>query len=157
MTSYDFQPVSKPITLECAKIDNQNKLKAVPRYEQAGYTAAEIVSIEHTSGFADGTVELKIVNPVKITGHSYEMTFSDSMINIPDPSKLASTKFWHLMDLNTGQYVIDNSDYFGDWGPVDIEPAVKDGFWIKTAPTHIMTKISSPCRNIHPLNIGVSP
>jgi len=128
VTSYDFQPKSTPITLECAFT---NQLVVVPRSEQAGYQDPAIESIVHTVGVSDGSVEAKIIDPSAITGHSYEISFTDSMINTPDPSKLGSPKFWHLYDLDIGQYILENQNHFGTFGPAGDEMPAVDGMIIK--------------------------
>ena len=128
VTSYDFQPVSTPITLESAFT---NKVVVVPRSNQAGYNFAYIDDIEHTQGISDGIVEVKVVDPTLILGHNYELSFTDSMISEPDPSKLGSTKFWHLKDLTTNEYVLVNQDNFGSYGANGDEMLPVDGFMVK--------------------------
>lgn len=128
VTSYDFQPISTPITLECAFT---NRVVAVPRTHQAGYYDSQIESIDQTAGISDGSVEVKIIDPSQITGHAYEISFTDTMINVPDPLKLGSSKFWHVKDLTTGQFIIDNQDHFNLFGIAGNDPPAYDGIIIQ--------------------------
>ena len=110
VTSFDFQPKSVPITLECAEV---NKLVVVPRAEQAGYQAAE-VTLTHVQGYSDAPdPEVNLIDPLAVTGHVYEFTFTDSMLAPIDASKLGSKKFWHLFDHDANRYLLRNQNVFG--------------------------------------------
>ncbi|NOZ57669.1 MAG: hypothetical protein GXO73_12880 [Calditrichaeota bacterium] len=127
VTSYDYQPVSTPVTLESATV---NALVAVPRAEQAGYRSPQ-VEVERCGGISDGGVEVKIIDPVAVTGHDYQITFTDSMLEPIDPLKLGSKKFWHVKDVQTGEYVIKNRNYFNSWGIGGDEALPVDGLIYK--------------------------
>ncbi|MDZ7264256.1 MAG: hypothetical protein ONB16_06695 [candidate division KSB1 bacterium] len=139
VTSYDFQPQSTPITLECAFT---NKVVAVPRAEQAGYLEPAIQSIEHTAGIADGYVEAKIIDPQAITGHSYEISITNEKIPIPGSPAITGNKFWHLKDLNTDNYVLINQAHFGAFGPAGAELPPADGLVVKLTDFNRFTGIT---------------
>jgi len=100
--AYDFQPFASPRSLE----NGLRGTPATPRSNAAGYSPAQVLTVEHVAGQSDGSVTVEVVDPLMVTGHDYEVTFDDS-----DPSNIV----WHLTDLETGQKVLeDQTNQVGD-------------------------------------------
>ncbi len=80
----------------------------------------EEIQPEQISGKSDAYFKINIVDPTKLTGHSYTITINDSL----DEYK----RYFSIIDQNLGRYVLYNSprpDYYG------IDQPVIDGFKVK--------------------------
>ena len=65
----------------------------------------DIITAEHVAGSSDGEVKAAVIDPVKLTGHTYQVTFDT----------LAGGYVWNVTDKNTGQKVVDSwSNQSGD-------------------------------------------
>jgi hypothetical protein len=91
--AYDFQPFFSPRSLE----NGIRGIAVTPRSHATGIVEGKGYDIQHT-GASDGSVEVIVVEPDKVTGHDYEVGFYEG-----DPPLL-----WYLKDLNTGQNVLDS-------------------------------------------------
>jgi len=94
VVAYDFQPFASPRSLE-------NGIKGIavtPRSNATGLVQGSAYDVQHSSGSSNGSVEVTVVEPDSVTGHSYEVGFYDG-----DPPLL-----WYLKDLNTQALVLDS-------------------------------------------------
>lgn len=78
----------------------------------------EMLQVMHTAGIATGSVEVKVIDPVALTGHSYEVTFKSlgkQEVNFHDEEILNLDYYgWNLKDIKTGvQLIKDAPDYGG--------------------------------------------
>jgi hypothetical protein len=113
VTAYDFQ-ITSPHSLE----NGIEGIAVTPMSLGAGVPEAAFLEMSHIAGVSDGTVKVSVADPDKVTGHEYEVTFS----NTPLDSTVAGTFFWHLKDLDTGEYVLTDQTAVGS---VDDIPPVE--------------------------------
>jgi len=102
VTSYDFQPVSTPVTLESAK-SNITSIK--PTRAPLGTTIGTLTEANHIAGTSDANVQTFKGDYRNLTGHTYNVTFSD--LGQGDGSV-----GWNLVDTNTGATIISESTDF---------------------------------------------
>jgi len=72
VTAYDFQ-LSSPRSLESGRTLSQAVV--VPRSEPNGLATPDVAPITRISGSSDGIVNLEVVDPVSVTGHTYRIGF----------------------------------------------------------------------------------
>lgn len=92
--AYDFQPFSSPRSLE----NGIRGIAVTPRSNATGLVEGAAYDVQHSSGSSNGSVEVTVIEPDSVTGHSYEVGFYDG-----DPPLL-----WYLKDLNTQALVLDS-------------------------------------------------
>jgi hypothetical protein len=120
VTAYDYQPKS-PKSLESGK--RASMVKVIPGNNPAGYqTASSDTLATHTSSssLSDGIVSIMIVDPSKVTGHTYEVTFDDTS---------SSTTTWDLRDVDLDSVILDNQTNQSG----DESYAIVDGLLVKVA------------------------
>jgi hypothetical protein len=67
--------------------------------------ASDVVQSTHPAGVGDGNAVGVVVDPLKLTGHTYQVTFTESEGNF----------LWNLADKNTGAALVqDNANQTGD-------------------------------------------
>ena len=64
---------------------------------QIGPTTGAVLTVKHTAGTSTGSVTPTVVDPTLVTGHSYQVSFS----NAADKSDTALAASWTLRDLTT--------------------------------------------------------
>lgn len=99
VTAFDYQPKS-PRSLESGV--RASLVQVVPGTNPAGYqTASSDALAAHTSTGAtsDGAVSITVIDPSKVTGHTYEVTFDDTS---------SSTVTWRLRDVDLDSVLLDN-------------------------------------------------
>ncbi len=75
------------------------------------------IEIDLSRTSSDGTVTATIIDPLALTGHTYEVIFEE----------LVSGWVWHLLDVTTGQVILaDQTNQAGD-----SDYAIADGFLLK--------------------------
>jgi hypothetical protein len=103
VTSYDYQAdPTRERTLESPQ--GSNSIRVVPLEAPGGYdwSAASVQAdslIEHT-GTSDGRVAVAVIDPSKVTGHTYRITFRDADI-VTLEGDTVSTPVWDLTDEDT--------------------------------------------------------
>jgi hypothetical protein len=120
VVAYDYQP-KRPKSLESGK--RASMVQVIPGTNPAGYQIANSDTLAaHTSSGAmsDGLVSVKVVDPSKVTGHTYEVTFDDTS---------SSTTTWSLRDVNLDSVLLDNqTNQTGDESY-----AIVDGLLVRVA------------------------
>jgi hypothetical protein len=96
----------------------------IPGLQPQGFTSGKPdSSVSHISGLATGYVITEIINPIDVTGHSYEITFKDSSDNLR----------FDLVDLDSNKILY--TDYTKIWLEADYAKAqprpIFDGIGLK--------------------------
>lgn len=168
--SYDpLQPAGDK-TLTSATV-----VTAMPQSPLTGTTINTETGVEltvtHTAGNSPGTAEAYIVNPAEVTGHDYNIVFTDSYdvweydTTSYDPLVIDTTletiekKVWHVVDVNTGDTVVNNwtnqSDVEGNNYPI------ADGILFKAfgpAPSvELFSVVANGAGDIDPPESGAAP
>ncbi|HEX2897018.1 MAG TPA: hypothetical protein VHP63_03100 [candidate division Zixibacteria bacterium] len=96
--SYNSDPQASPKTLNSA-----TNIKITPQEPTAGtqlsFDFADTIPVTHVSGISDGAVIPYLIDPGKLTGDSYMVSFStDSILGA----------VWHLFNTTTGDTVLYN-------------------------------------------------
>jgi len=110
VTAYDAQPNIRsgaaPITLESTQ--SRNAVKAIPRPATLGnrYTASAQDTATH-KGPSDGTVQVKVLDPTKVIGHTYKVVFEDVQIvdTVAVHADTSSVLMWKLFDITDNKFV----------------------------------------------------
>ncbi len=124
----DISPTETPIRID---VDAQGNISAGtniavvrPRAPVAGYLPPEVASFEHAQGTSSGEIEFEIIDPRWIKdGHTYEITFEDTLIPGKTFDQL-STKNFTLTNITEGEVKIDKSTKFSE----ENETEIVDGF-----------------------------
>lgn len=103
VVGYDFQPFASPRSLA----NGITGIAITPRSNVAGYSAPQVLTVQHPAGQSDGSVTAEVADPLAITGHDYKVTFDDS-----DPSNIV----WNLIDITSNNKVVlaDQTNQTGD-------------------------------------------
>jgi len=72
VTAYDFQ-LSSPRSLESAKSLSMTSIS--PRHDPSDTT--RVTAAVHSSGAGDGSVDVQVVDPLALTGHTYQVGFNN--------------------------------------------------------------------------------
>jgi len=114
--AYSYLETGLPKTLTSETI-----VEATPTPPVAGTEFANIfndtLAVTHVTGGSDGIVSPIVIDPTVFTGHTYEISFSDTLGIVidtvvdetadPPDTTLDSTNIaWHLVDTNTGDSVL---------------------------------------------------
>ncbi|MBU0474333.1 MAG: hypothetical protein KKF62_09225 [Bacteroidetes bacterium] len=138
VTAYDFgyetaifAPSETPIQVNIATDGTMTYGKNVavvrPTASAAGYLPPEVISFNHTTGGASGTVGFDIIDPNEIkNGHEYELTFKDTVYT-ENKKDIFKTISFSLEDLTSGNYVLENDKRVG----LNDEVPITDGFRLK--------------------------
>lgn len=138
--AYSFNPFATPKTLTSA---NRTPISVTPQAPPAGYDYHSVAgqldtTVQKISGLSDGVVEVVIVDPTELTGHTYRVVFEDTVgividtivdvtVTPPETSYVSTDIAWHLDDVTTGErlfeYLVNQSG--------DYEYPVIDGFMPK--------------------------
>ena len=80
----------------------------VPGYPSSGVTGGETIgdTLLSQGGFTDGMVVVKVLDPTKLTGHDYKITFSEQVDYLGETSSQTGV---NLQDLSSGEFVLKNS------------------------------------------------
>jgi hypothetical protein len=120
VTAYDFgypaaniAPTETPISID---VDLQGNIKtgtnvAVvrPRAAAAGYLPPEVEKFEHARGSSTGEIAINVIDPSAIkNGHTYEISFEDTLIAGRDADTL-TTKNFSVFDVTDGIARIEKS------------------------------------------------
>jgi hypothetical protein len=117
VTSYAVNADVSPKVVESGK----NAITVVPGNYldvEATATAGETIATEHTAGPSDGSVVVEIVDPLDLTGHSYQVEFAETE---------EGDVVWHLKDTTTGEYKLMNETNQAG----DDDYSVVDGLMVK--------------------------
>lgn len=120
-------PSGLPISLETAQTANVTSV--VPMKPAIGKTYdASADTAEHTAGTGDGSVSIELVDPSKVTGHSYRIEFFT--LNSAD-GYADGTIAYRLRDMTTNSLVqfqtrSDNPNTFADESYFDTRIAIPD-------------------------------
>jgi len=96
VTAYDFQ-ITSPHSLE----NGIEGIAVTPMSLATGVLEAAVFDVRHISGHSNGKVIPVVADPDAVTGHTYQVTFTDST--------------WNLVDKNTGAVVLaDQTNQSGD-------------------------------------------
>jgi hypothetical protein len=131
VTAYDFgfpaaaiTPTETSISVDVDLQGNirtgSNVVVVRPTATAAGYVPSEIADFEHVNGSATGNIIIDVFDPTVVkSGHSYEITFEDTLI-IGDDSDTLTTKNFSVYDLNDDAFRIEKSTLIrpGDEIPV---------------------------------------
>ena len=74
--------------------------RSLPPGKRYPVDAEEIVTADHTAGRSDGLVQFMVIDPTRITGNDYQVTFAQNA---------DSQTIWSLTNNSTGQTLIANS------------------------------------------------
>jgi hypothetical protein len=104
VVAFDYQ-FKSPKSLESGK-RGSSLVQVIPRFDAAGYQApvsADTVIHTCSTYLSDGTVNVQLIEPAKVTGHDYQVTFN------PDLT-------WNLLDLTAGDTALANqANQSGDY------------------------------------------
>ncbi len=107
VTAYGYNPYGIPKTLESMK-----EIIAVrPQVPNTWVANSDTVQYgyyfkaEHTAGTSDGSVNIEIIDPTKITGDAYKVSFNDYLLNGTDTLNVLN---WDLANTTTGEIVLKN-------------------------------------------------
>ncbi|MBI4547873.1 MAG: hypothetical protein HY707_07835 [Ignavibacteriae bacterium] len=108
VTAYDAQPDIRsgaaPVTLESAQ--SRNAVKAVPRPPSLGnVVTAGVQDTASHIGNSGGSVLVSVVDPTKVTGHTYKVVFENVTITDTLDSTSTTDIYWRLWDVDKGAYV----------------------------------------------------
>ena len=135
VTAYDFgfvngniSPTETPIKVDVDPEGNittgSNVAVVRPRAPVAGYLGASVTALEHVTGTSNGIVGFEIVDPRNVqNGHTYEITFRDTLIQGRVFSNVA-TKNFSLTDVTDNIVEIRESTLLG----IGDEVPLVDGF-----------------------------
>ncbi len=95
-----------------------------PTPRAAGYLPAEVESFTHTSGGANGTIGIQVIDPAKIkTGNEYEITFTDTSFKVSNRDVI-HTKSFSLQNITQREFLLVNDTTLD----VNAELPIVDGF-----------------------------
>jgi hypothetical protein len=95
VTSYTYNVESAPKTLESSKKIFAIKPQAISWHLPVAY-GDTLKEVFHSSGKSDGSVIPIVIDPLKLTGHNYGVTFTESLGEIT----------WNLTDSTLGKLLI---------------------------------------------------
>lgn len=91
-----------------------------------GALHGDTIKTSHPSGNSDGAVLPIVIDPTRLTGHTYRVTF-DTMTNFSDPSHPVLETYWKLTDVTLNTVLLDKQ--FNQSG--DDEYQFVDGMLLK--------------------------
>jgi hypothetical protein len=97
--------------------------KPVPGTQYNG-TIGDAITASHSAGTAEGSVKVQVIDPSRLTGDSYRVTFTGS----------GATKTYNILDVTTGKTLFFGGKNYGtDWGgTVDAYPTA-DGMIVRVS------------------------
>lgn len=125
VTGYAYNPDGVPKVLENAPIGYLVTPENPVLDTQLNAEVGQAVSVTHASGPSQGNVVVTVVDPTKVTGHDYQVTFYD----------LEGETAWKITDVTAGVDVLADQLYQG----LDDQFVVVDG---------IQAKVSGPAPGI---------
>jgi hypothetical protein len=112
VTSYDAQPNirsgSAPLSLE--SVQSRNSVRAIPKMTPAGAlnNASLGQTVEHR-GTSDGSVTVTLIDPTKVTGHTYRVVFENvsvvDTVSVPKAPQATDILMWKLFDVQKNSFV----------------------------------------------------
>lgn len=159
VTAYAYNPdpnavpnmLESPITILTATPQSP-----LPGARYASTSNDEITAV-HSAGVGVGTVELKVFDPAKTTGHNYEVNFAEVALDGG-----GSTIKWNVKDLTTGTTVLANQSVYQGvdavtGAEVGMNTSNFDGININVAGSITLQKyISSATLNGEPMEVHIS-
>lgn len=122
---YNDDPGLPSFILESApaiiNVTPQSTLPGVRLSSSVGDTVKSI-----PTGSSDGNAFAIVVDPTRVTGHTYKVSF-DTMTNYSDPTHLFVETYWKLTDVTANQILLDKQ--FNQTGNEDYQ--IIDGLMIK--------------------------
>ncbi len=108
VTSYDAQPNIRsgtaPITLE--GVQGLNSTRVVPRKPTLGNSF--IAGVQDTAthiGKSDGSVFASVVDPTKVTGHTYKVIFKNVTVTDTISASSSDKLLWQVFDIDINNFV----------------------------------------------------
>ena len=105
VTAYGYNPYGIPRTLESSM-----KIIAVRPQDKTLWTEADSTAVHgdsypatHSEGLSDGSVSVTIIDPSKLTGDDYSVSFADELIADGDTTAVIN---WKLTNTTTGSVLI---------------------------------------------------
>jgi hypothetical protein len=96
VTAYGYNGIASPKSLESATQWKQViPQKPVPGVRYLSSPGDTVVNV-HTTGVSDGSIIVTVVDPTKVTGHNYSVTFET----------VSGTDYWNLKDETLGSVVL---------------------------------------------------
>jgi hypothetical protein len=116
VTSYDSGYVSKAVhPVESGKFQGLNMVNVMPTPRVPGYENAGINAIKHTEGFSTSDINIEVIDPQLIEGHSYEISFEDTS---------SGKMVVNMVDLGTNKTVLSRYE------KLDGYPVIVDGLTV---------------------------
>ena len=118
VTAYSFNPdpEATPRQLESTPEVIELRPKTLDPGYRAGAEVGEMLQVMHTSGIATGEVQVKVIDPTALTGHSYEVTFASlgkrTVDFHGDPLEF-DYYGWNLKDIDDKEQLVTNSEVYG--------------------------------------------
>jgi hypothetical protein len=114
--SYNASPEAVPKQLESTPAVFEARPQTTNPGTRFGMAYNESPTMNHTLGYSTGKVIVKTIDPLALTGHTYEVAFdSVGTVDIDLPSgetKTFQDPAWNLRDLNTqGTLIYHSKDY----------------------------------------------
>jgi hypothetical protein len=131
VTAYNYNPAFPTPSLESAFTGNV--ITVIPQSEKPGVkyngTLGDLLPIDHPEGVSDGVVQAIVVDPSKLTGHEYGITFTmDEDTNSATYGEL----FYNLTDNTTGTVLLADLPIAADPNTPKDEQII-DGLLIKVS------------------------
>ncbi len=143
VTAYGYGEVTEPHMLESAfnivKARSQTNV-----YVDPNSTINTDLAVTHTTStiISDGSVEVTVINPGKITGHAYSVTF-DTLTFVPGDDPLT---VWNLNDVTAGTVVLANQTVQGG---VDALTGIEVGSDGTVTVDGLQIVVNGPSNGIH--------
>ncbi len=98
---------------------------------------ADTIAVAHTQGIATGEVSAIVVDPTRITGHDYQVSFREVITEIdlwdPEHPDTTTAKVWDLIDLTAADTLLKSQTNFSG----DEDYLIADGLQIKVMGTRL--------------------
>ncbi|MFH1701284.1 MAG: hypothetical protein ABIE07_11940 [Candidatus Zixiibacteriota bacterium] len=92
--------------------------QAIPTGTHITYDAKDTLIVEHTAGISMGSVSVEVVDPLALTGHTYQVLFKDTIMEV---NGIPATTVWHLYDVTADTFLLENQVNQG---------LAEDEFWV---------------------------
>lgn len=128
VTAFDSGYVSKGVSpVESGRFEGQNMVAVMPSPKAPGYEIAQSL-VSHSEGFSTSIVDVKVLDPTVITGHTYEITLEDSSLG-----RIVA----NIVDTQTGDTVISKQEELSGF------PFIFDGLITSITNEPVITIIDS--------------
>lgn len=112
VSTYVYNPYGVPKTLESPLSIVKVRIERPTTWNEPdslGAVGDQFVA-EHMQGISDGRVAVVIVNPIDITGDTYQVSFDDFLVQDQDTTWILN---WSLQNISTGESQIVHNTLFG--------------------------------------------